>query len=162
MYEPVLGVARQSTLAHVATGTAAVGAGMIAGLMFSFSVFIMRALARIPPPAGIAAMVAISHAIVTHLFFAVKFGTAAACVAAVVITPDRLRAAAAALYLVGVIGVTSAFNVPLNKHLARVDPNSLAAVEMWNNYLLVWTAWNHVRTASSFLAAVLLVAAMTT
>jgi uncharacterized membrane protein len=48
--------------------------------------------------------------------------------------------------------VTIAGNVPLNKELAVVQPESTAAKELWACYLTAWTAWNHVRSLASFLA----------
>ncbi len=58
--------------------------------------------------------------------------------------------------ILGVLGmiVTMLFNVPLNDHLDRVDLAD-AATE-WQAYLSSWTAWNHVRTGSGLLAAVLM------
>ncbi|WP_246131827.1 hypothetical protein [Pistricoccus aurantiacus] len=47
---------------------ATLGSGLIAGLFCVFSNFMMRALARIPTPAGIAAMQAINRAILNPAF----------------------------------------------------------------------------------------------
>lgn len=52
-----------------------------------------------------------------------------------------------------------AFNVPLNNHLAGLDPGGLSAVDAageWQAYFTTWTNWNHVRTATSIVAAVLM------
>lgn len=38
----------------VLTLLSALGSGLMAGVFFAFSVFIMKALARLPPPQGIA------------------------------------------------------------------------------------------------------------
>jgi hypothetical protein len=40
---------------HVLTVAAAVGSGVMAGVFFAFSTFVMRALGRLPAPQGIAA-----------------------------------------------------------------------------------------------------------
>lgn len=147
---------------------AAIGAGLIGGLFFAFSNFVMQALARVPAQSGAAAMQSINVTVLNPLFFAVFFGTGAIClILAVMALPARGEPAsiaclaAAVLYLVGTIGVTIVFNVPLNERLARLplaDPD-LAAV--WAHYLDVWTKWNHVRTVASLLAAALFtVAAM--
>ena len=53
----------------------ALGAGLMAGLFFAFSISVMRALSRIPPPAGIAAMQAINIVILNPVFGIVFFGT---------------------------------------------------------------------------------------
>ena len=58
-----------------------------------------------------------------------------------------------ALYLVGTILVTLAFNVPLNDRLAKVAPGTSEAAEFWAHYLTRWNLWNHVRTAASLASA---------
>ena len=69
-------------------------------------------------------------------------------------------AAGAALYLLGVIAVTMAFNVPRNDALARLDPAAPEAVTYWRRYLSEWTAWNHVRTVAPLIGAGLQIAAL--
>ena len=56
----------------------AIGSGLIAGLYFSFSTFIMTAFARIPQEQGISAMQSINLTIVRSLFLPLFFGTALA------------------------------------------------------------------------------------
>lgn len=142
---------------------AALGTGLVAGVFYGFSTFVMKALARLPAPQGIAAMQSINVVVLNRWFFAVFFGTAGACAILVIYSLIRWPSHAAAmllvgsaLYLVGVIAVTIAFNVPLNNALAGADPGGAAAERLWARYLSVWTAWNHVRTAAPLLAAVVL------
>jgi uncharacterized membrane protein len=52
---------------------AALGTGLMAGLFFAFSVSVMRALASRPAAEGIAAMQAISRAILNPVFLVVFF-----------------------------------------------------------------------------------------
>ena len=55
--------------------------------------------------------------------------------------------------------ITMAFNVPLNNHLDTVNPVGLSvadAAREWQAYFSTWTAWNHVRTATSFIGAALM------
>ena len=59
-------------------------------------------------------------------------------------------------YLIGTIGVTIAFNVPLNDALAALAPTSAQGATLWKTYLTDWTFWNHIRTAAAILAAALL------
>jgi uncharacterized membrane protein len=77
-------------------------------------------------------------------------GTALLCVALVVVELAGQRRplvlAGAALFLLGVFGVTVLANVPLNDALAESD---LA----WTDYLRRWTAWNTVRSVASLAAA---------
>ena len=72
-----------------------------------------------------------------------------------------LTASAALVYLAGMFGSTLVFNVPLNNMLAQAVAGPDAAVQ-WSLYLRDWTAWNHVRTVSSVLAAILFTAALAT
>ncbi len=137
----------------------ALGCGLIAGTFFAFSVFIMRALARLPAPQGIAAMQAINIAVINPWFIGVFMGTAAACIAASVCAflgwkqPGAIwLLAGSALYLFGTFGVTVGFNVPLNDTLAAAQPDSAEAAQLWASYLTNWTLWNHVRTLAALAA----------
>jgi len=142
------------------------GSGLMAGLFFAFSSFVMRALAGLPPAQGVAAMQSLNATILTPLFALVFLGTA---VASAVLAAHALwswRAASApllagsALYLVGVIAVTMAFNVPRNEALAAVDPVGVEAARLWSRYVPEWTAWNHVRTVASIGALISFVIAL--
>jgi len=55
----------------------ALGAGLVAGIFFAFSAFVMTALGRLPAPKGIAAMQSINVAVLNPAFFSVFFGTGA-------------------------------------------------------------------------------------
>lgn len=144
---------------------ATVGAGLNAGLFFIFSVCIMAALARLPAGEGITAMNAINAVIQNPLFFAAFMGTALLAVAIVVLAllsgaaGSALAIGAAVLFLVGTLGVTIVFNVPMNNALAAVNATSAQGDALWNTYLSQWTAWNHVRTVSSIGSLVLFVLA---
>jgi len=67
-----------SALAFLTLG-AALGSGLIAGVFFAFSTFVMPALARLAPAQGVAAMQAINVAVLNRWFLGVFVGTAAAC-----------------------------------------------------------------------------------
>ncbi|HEX8538944.1 MAG TPA: anthrone oxygenase family protein [Cystobacter sp.] len=149
------------------TVLAALGCGLMAGLFFTFSTFVMKALSRLPPGEGMAAMQAINAAILNPLFFALFFGTVAVCLWAVVASLLRwhhegsgYRLAGGALYLVGGFLVTVVFNVPMNEKLAATPSTSPEAAALWSSYLTSWTAWNHVRTVASLAAAALLTLAL--
>jgi uncharacterized membrane protein len=145
---------------YVVTLVAAIGCGLNAGVFFAFSAFVMPALARLGPQQGIAAMQSINLAAVTPAFMIALFGTAAACLVlavAALLAPDRPAAiwllAGAVSYLAGGILVTVVCNVPRNDRLARTDAAANKAVPVWADYLVSWTAWNHVRAASCLAAA---------
>ena len=148
-------------LTFAATLTAAIGSGVIGGVFFAFSVFIMRALARLPSAEGIAAMQAINVTVLNPLFIGTFVGTAAVGGASVLFTlmrwgdaPFLCRLLGTMLYAVGTFGVTVAFNVPRNEALAAITPTAPEAEDHWRRYLREWTAWNHVRTVAALTAAV--------
>lgn len=156
-----------SGLLHAATLVTALGCGLVAGVFFAFSSFVMAALGRLPAAEGISAMQSINVLAVTPAFMTALFGTGLACLGLVlwaVISwgeqPAALVLAGCALYLVGAIGVTIACNVPLNNRLAKLHPRDARAVGFWDEYLAKWTAWNHVRTAASLAASTALTAAI--
>jgi uncharacterized membrane protein len=142
------------------TFLAALGCCLAGGIFYAFSSLVMRALARIPPPAGIAAMQSINLSVINPWFMTAFFGpTVICCVLAVVSLLQWNRQgtafilAGSAFYLAGTMAVTFAFNVPLNDMLATVDPASAEGAGQWAGYLTTWTNWNHFRTAAALLAA---------
>jgi uncharacterized membrane protein len=146
---------------------ATLGCGLMAGVFFAFSAFVMKALARLPPAQGIAAMQSINIAAITLAFMGALFGTGALCVALVVVSCLRWSEAGAVwllagglLYLVGAIVVTMIFNVPRNNALAAVAPDSAEGARLWARYVAGWTAWNHVRAAACMAAAAALALAL--
>jgi uncharacterized membrane protein len=146
---------------------AAVGCGLMAGVFFAFSTFVMKALARPGPAEGIAAMQSINVAVINPLFLGVFIGTGAACVVAMIVSLTQWGKPGAvyllvgsALYLVGTILVTIVFNVPLNNSLAAVTMADRDGAQQWASYLSRWTAWNHVRTAAALAAAAALTIAL--
>ena len=139
---------------------AALGCGLVAGIFFAFSTFVMKALARLSSGEGIAAMQSINVAVLNPWFMGAFFGTAAACVLALVSSLIRWHEPGAVylfvgsvLYLVGSLLVTIVFNVPRNQSLASVAPADPDGASLWAGYVTSWTAWNHVRTVASFAAA---------
>jgi len=145
----------------------AIGCGVMAGIYFAFSAFIMTAFAHIGAPSGIAAMNAISVEIVRSVFMPLFLGTtlAAGLLAALAFfrwsePGSAATLAAGTLYVLGMFMVTAIFNVPLNDALAAVDPSGAEGAALWARYLREWTFWNHVRTVASLGASVLFVIAM--
>lgn len=149
------------------TLAAVLGCALMAGTFFAFSAFVMRALARLPPPQAIAAMQSINVAVLNPLFLTPFVGTALLC-AGLALFPLLGRPAPASpwliagglLYVVGTFLVTIAFNVPRNERLAKLDPASPEAPRVWSGYLASWTAWNHVRTAGALAATAALTLAL--
>jgi uncharacterized membrane protein len=107
----------------------ALGSGLVGGIFFAFSSFIMKALARVPPAQGIAVMQSINLTVLNTWFFAVFFGTGACCLALGISSLFRWGKPAAGyllagslLYLIGTIIVTIACNVPLKRRARRRRP----------------------------------------
>lgn len=132
---------------------AAIGCGLIAGIYFAFSTFIMTALGRMDEGGGIAAMNSINATILGSLFMPLFFGTTLASAALVILAlvvwgqpGSTVMLAGGLIYVIGMFASTLVFNVPLNKELTRVGE---AAAEVWARYLKKWTFWNHVRTVAS-------------
>ena len=143
-----------------ATLGAAVGCGLVAGVFFAFSTFVMKGLARLPTAQGIAAMQSINVTALTPTFMTALFGVATICL---LLTVSALASwqkpgafyllAGGLLYLIGNIVVTIICNVPRNNALASIDPNSAQSAALWMNFYSGWIAWNHVRTVTALAAS---------
>jgi len=138
---------------------AALGAGLVAGVLFAFSTFVMRALGRLPAAQGIAAMQAVNEAAPAPLVKAALFGTALVSLALGLLALTRMSGPPAAyalvgsaLYLAGIV-LTVTYHVPRNDALAVLDPSDPGAPAAWTRYVGAWTAWNHVRALTSLAAA---------
>jgi uncharacterized membrane protein len=145
----------------------ALGCGLMAGVYFAFSTFIMTALGRLDQAAGIAAMNAVNVDIVRSLFMPLLLGTTVAGAALVVMGVLRLgepgamsMIAGGGLYVIGMFVVTMIFNVPLNNALAAAQPSAPEAGALWAAYLKDWVFWNHVRTVASVVASALFMVAL--
>jgi uncharacterized membrane protein len=145
----------------------AIGCGLMAGLYFAFSTFVMKALGRIDQAHGIATMNSINATILRSLFMPLFFGTTIAGAALAALAPFRWGEPGAAamlagglVYVIGMFGCTVVFNVPLNNELARTGEADADATAVWTRYLKDWTAWNHLRTVASTAGTVLFIAAL--
>ncbi len=151
-----------------ATVAGAAGAAAVGGVFLGFSAIVMPALDRLAPGRAVAAMQSVNVTAVRPVFMLALFGTAAVCVGLAVEAArgwgDRratLLAAGAALYLLGVVGVTVARNVPLNDALALVDPHRAAAAAAgWDAFSAPWRAANHLRTVAGVLSGACLALAL--
>jgi len=138
---------------------AALGSGVVAGVFFAFSSFVMPGLARMPAAGGIAAMNSMNVTAVTPMFMTALFGTGLVCLVlagGAIIgwnQPGSFWLLAGALtYVIGNPIVTMVFNVPLNNALAAVDPVSASGATVWTSYLGDWVMWNHVRAIAAIAA----------
>lgn len=143
---------------------AAVGAGLVGGLLFAFSNVIMRSLDGEAPEVAGRVMNRINVVIVNPLFVLLFAGTAVA--SAVLAIAELaggsefvvLRVAGAASYLLGVIGVTAGFHIPRNNRLAAAPAGALGSA--WTSFVRPWTRGNHVRAVAAAAASVLYAASL--
>jgi uncharacterized membrane protein len=143
------------------------GCGLLGGVYFAFSTFVMSALGRIEQASSIAAMNSINTSILRSLFMPIFLGSTLAALALVVLALARWGESGSApalgggvIFVLGMFAVTMIFNVPLNNELQAVDPAALAASPIWARYLKDWTFWNHVRTVASVTASLLFTVAI--
>jgi len=150
----------------ILTTVAAIGSAAAGGLFYAFSTFVMKGLDRTQPAEAITAMRGINaEAQANAPFLAMFLGSALLALAVGVVAVTRIGQPgswyllAGAVFGLGAVVVTMAFNVPLNNHLDGVDPAGLSAADaafVWQTYLSTWTAWNHVRTATGLVGAALM------
>lgn len=145
------------------TIAALIGAGLNAGVFFSFSTFTMSGLKRLAPAAGAAAMQEINREAPKAPLMLVMFGTAVLTTALGVNALANIDEAASiyhlvagAVFLVGVIFMTGLYHVPRNNRLDRLRADSAEGAAYWTVYLGEWVRMNHVRTVAPAVAAVLL------
>ena len=143
------------SLAELALVAAALGAGLVAGLCFTFQAFLMRSFDRLGSPAAIRAMQSLNAEILRSSVMVVWIGTVPLGVAAAFLAEARLLpGVAAGLYAVGALAITGRGNVPLNEALDRVDPDGAEAEGEWRDYRRRWGRWNGIRTVLCAAAAV--------
>ena len=127
------------------------GAGLVTGLLFAFSNFVMRALADLPADKGMFAMQRINETIINPIFLVLFLGTPILCSVIAVNSGLKINEPGslflfmgAVAYLIGPFGITVLFNVPLNNLLARTHVSD--ADKIWPMYQKRWQWWNHIRT----------------
>ena len=151
-----------TSITRTLTIATAVGSGLVGGVLFGFSTFVMRALDRLPAADAMAAMQSINREAPNPLFMAALFGTAATGLALGISALPRLDEPVARLQLAGsvlylaAVAVTAIYHVPHNDALAKLDPTGASAAAEWVRYSSGWTAWNHVRTAAAVGGAIVL------
>ena len=141
---------------------AAIGAGLMAGVYFAFSGFIMHSLDRLDAANAVDAMNTINEVILSSWFMPLFFGTSLLHLLLAVLAlfdwsdPNApLLLTSGSTYFAGMFFCTIFFNVPLNNRLAKASESDIDKVQLWSHYLKYWTRWNHLRTSSSLIACML-------
>jgi len=140
---------------------ALIGSGIVAGVFYAFSSFIMKALSRVSSEEGIAAMQSINVVVINPSFLSVFMGTAVFSLALAGLSITGWGApsapwflAGALFFLAGTFLVTGLGNVPLNDQLAAVSASDSSAIALWEHYLQRWTLLNTVRTVFAIAATI--------
>lgn len=143
--------------------------GLTAGIFYCWSVSVTKGLALLPDKEYITAFQALNRAILNPLFFFCFFGS-------IILLPVStwqawqsqvparfwLLLSASVVYIVGVMGVTMAGNVPLNESLDVFDITKATIAEIAQKRLGFEGPWNNlntIRTITSIVSFVLTVAA---
>ncbi len=160
------------TVESISHFAALVVTGLAAGLLFGWMVSVLPGLARIDDRTYVATMQTINREIINPAFLATFFLPPVLLGLAAVLTrgdgSDRAvyLGLAAVIYLIGVLGVTVAGNVPLNNSLDAFDLQAVAgsdpdSTEVTGNpelahrrrtYETPWNRWHALRTAASVVA----------
>ena len=148
-------------------GATALSAGLVGGVLYAFSSFVMAGLKRLPSRDGIAAMQSINVTAVGQGLMIPFLGTALASLALTAWAIADWKGAASAWmvagalsYLLGTFAMTGIYHVPRNDALAATSPGAATASALWERYFAEWTRWNHVRSFASFGASAALIVAL--
>ena len=144
-----------------------VATGLMAGVFFAFSTFVMPGLRRLSDEDGLRAMQGINKAApASPLFVFLLVGTAVLGVGLAVWALTDLDEPAAPYLLAGAVlylatlVITGVYHVPRNDALGLVDPTSPGAAGAWRSYYGGWVLWNHVRTLAPLASTVAYVLAL--
>jgi len=143
---------------------AVISFGLIGGVYFAFSFFVMQSLNNINSLNAIRTMNSINTVILKSPFMLLFFFST--FIAFILFLENFIfykvlsyEGFASLIFITGMFLCTAIKNVPLNNKLANFkfdDPLSDSGIE-WENYCTNWLKWNHVRTISCFLSMILLV-----
>jgi len=156
-----------SRAVQVATLAGVLGCGLVGGVCFAFSSFIMPALDRLPAAQAVAAMQSINKLAVTPAFMLAFIGSALVCAGLAIWAllsgvegASAWALAGSVVFLLGVIVMSFAGNIPLNDSLDGVDPHAAGAAARWSDYIASWMPLNHVRAAAGLVSSGLLAIAL--
>ncbi len=140
----------------------ALWSAVIGGVFSAFSEFIMAALLKAEPAAGIEAMQHINRTVIRTQFVAGILLIAPASILMALYSLTAFDGAARfaligapAIYVPTVFLMTMLGNVPMNNRLDRLDHTQPEAHAYWVRYGRNWTRLNHVRTLGSVATAAL-------
>ena len=152
----------EGTQLYLVAGTA-LASGLVGGVLYAFSSFVMAGLKRLPPAQGMAAMQSINVTAVKPGLMIPFLGTLIASIAVAITaitdwdeTTSVWLLAGSATYVLGTFVMTGLYHVPRNNALAATSTDVPEAEAVWARYITEWTRWNHYRTVAALTAAALL------
>ena len=153
-----------NALRTAALATAA-ASGVLGGVLFGFSSFVMPALRRLPASHAVTTMQALNRTAPRALGLPLVIsGPGTAAVAARALTradvPGEVRTllVTGAVTAVAAFAITVGYHVPRNNRLDTVDATSDAAAPAWGSFVPGWVSMNHARTALSLVSSGLVIA----
>ncbi|MBJ7538661.1 anthrone oxygenase family protein [Marinomonas transparens] len=155
-----------NNITYFIIGFAAVSSGLMAGVYFAFSAFIMPSLKQVDAEKSVAVMNSINRVILRSWFMPLFFASTLASVLLAFTAlfnftwPAAVLLTASGLYVIGMFLCTACFNVPLNKALQAAEGSAVKTRQVWQHYLLHWSHWNHVRTLASLASCILYVSVL--
>lgn len=130
--------------------------GIVSGIFFAFSDFIMKSLASISETGAINAMTEINRRVYRSIFiigiWAVALLGALLIYAGAFHTEPAVSIwliAGGSIYIIGVVAASFLFNIPMNHKLESLGSNDPKSSNYWKHYLTTWTRWNHIRSGSA-------------
>jgi uncharacterized membrane protein len=149
-------------ISEAALVAATVGNGLLAGVFFAFSCGVAPGLRRVDDNSYVTVFRAINRSIVNGLFILVFLGAPIATVAAAALHLDADRREALPWLVAGLVlslfsfAVTVLVNVPLNNRLGTAPIGDAQLQKARDRFEMRWNRWNHVRTAASTAALIVL------
>ncbi|CCH52868.1 hypothetical protein BN8_01905 [Fibrisoma limi BUZ 3] len=158
------------TLPNVVLMSAAVTTALMAGLFYAYSYSVSPGLARVSDTAYLSTMQSINRAILNPVFFVGFMGTLFLLPLSTWLQYNHppsarfcLLLGATLMYTIGVFGVTTLGNVPLNNALDAFNIDSATQEEiaaMRVRFEQPWNRLNNIRTLAAILTEVLITAAL--
>lgn len=142
-------------------GFSIISCAVVAGVLLTFSDFVMRSLNGAKTAAGVEVMQVINREVFKTVFMTLSGALLLATPVLMgyayrnLVGPaETLIIAGGAIFIGGVFAVTLIFNVPMNNRLAGLDCSGDDAAAYWaNTYFPNWTFWNWVRSIASAASA---------
>ena len=126
---------------------------IMTGIYFIFSNTIMPVLSKVEN--GALVMIAINKVILNPVFLTL-FAVSALGALYLMIFGAGPTQLAAWVFFLGTVVVTVTRNIPMNNQLLNTENAAQLRQAQWQQYLIHWVRWNHIRSISSAVSAAIL------